>query len=265
MSTDEALAYARQVTLLSQSVGVTPTHKLSYGVDPANQLEVYAPDDAQGLPVVVFLHGGGWTHGGLDWLRFMAPAVMAMPAVFVAATYRLAPEHRWPAAFEDTCALLEYVRQLARREGYDEQRIVASGHSAGGHLVALATLRARLSWLRACFPVSSRFDMHHPQPKPNSGEERIYKLVLAHPGQDAEASPLRYVEGNEVPFHIIWGGADFDRVSNSSHAMVQALRDNGSALSHQIIPGAGHFDTHLMLGNRDNPWYQRLAEALRPC
>lgn len=265
MSSGEALAYARQAILLGQAAGAAPVRRLAYGADPAQQLEVYAPDQAQGLPVVVFLHGGGWTHGGLEWLRFMAPAVTALPAVFIAATYRLAPEHRWPAAFEDTCALLEYVRQLARREGYDEQRIVASGHSAGGHLVALATLRAKLSWLRACFPVSSRFDMHHPNPAPNSGEERVYKLVLAYPGQDAEASPLRYVEGNRVPFHIVWGGADFGRVSTSSQAMVQALRDGGVGVSQQIVAQAGHFDTHLMLGNRDNPWYGQLAEVLRPC
>lgn len=265
MSSDEALAYARQATLLGRAAGVSPTYELSYGADPAHRLEVYAPDDARGLPVVVFLHGGGWTHGGLEWLRFMAPAVMAVPAVFVAASYRLAPEHRWPAAFEDACALLEYVRGLARREGYDDTRIVASGHSAGGHLAALATLRGQMSWLRACFPVSSRFDMRHPNPAPNSGEERVYKLVLARPEQDADASPLRYVEGNRVPFHIVWGGADFKRVSTSSQAMVEALRGNGSGISRQIVAGAGHFDTHLMLGSRDNPWYERLKEVLRPC
>ena len=51
MSSGEALAYARQATLLGKAAGVAPTHKLSYGADPANRLEVYAPGDARGLEV----------------------------------------------------------------------------------------------------------------------------------------------------------------------------------------------------------------------
>lgn len=265
MSTPDAQAYAQTVTRLSQATEVEPTTRMSYGNLPGQQLEIYESKTGQNLPVLVFFHGGAWTHGGLEWLRFMAPAVMALPAVFVAASYRLAPQHRWPAAFEDVCTVLRTVHALTGQRGYDNNRIVVAGHSAGGHLAALATLRGGFPWIRSCFPVSTRFDLRTAKPIPGSGEERVYKLVLANAEQDAEASPLRFVNGNTVPFHIIWGENDFPRVSSSSQAMVNVLLAQGARVSSAIVPQAGHFDTHLQLAHPDNAWYARLRQELLSC
>ncbi len=265
MSTPEAVSYARAATRLGKAAAIDPAMCLSYGAVRGQDMEIYEPAIGKNLPVVVFFHGGAWTHGGLEWLRFMAPAVTALPAVFVAATYRLAPKHRWPAAFDDVCSALHTVYELAGPRGYDRGRIVVAGHSAGGHLAALATLRGGFPWIRSCFPVSSRFDLHTANPSPGSGEERVYKMVLAHPAQDVDASPIRFIDNNRVPFHILWGENDFPRVSSSSHAMVDALAAQGVRVSSAIVPGAGHFDTHLQLADPGNAWYARLKQELEPC
>lgn len=265
MSTPQADAYAVEAVRLSAEAGVTPTARVAYGSTAAQRFDVYAPPNARGLPVLVFLHGGAWTHGGLEWLGFMAPAVMALPAVFVGVSYRLAPQHRWPAAFDDTCAALGAVHSYAQQHGFDTRRIIVSGHSAGGHLASLAALRGNFDWLKACFPVSSRFDLRTSNPLPGSGEERVYKLVLADPSQDAEASPICFVEGSRLPFHIIWGGDDFERVSTSSVTMVQALKEQGVSVSHNIVPGAGHFDMHLQLVDPSNAWYARVKQEFEKC
>lgn len=265
MSTPAADAYAQTVTALSRATDIEPTTRLSYGALPGQDLEIYEPANGKNLPVLVFFHGGAWTHGGLEWLRFMAPVVTALPAVFVAATYRLAPQHRWPAAFEDVCTVLRTVHALTGQRGYDSKRIVVAGHSAGGHLAALATLRGGFPWIRSCFPVSSRFDLRTAKPVPGSGEERVYKLVLANAEQDADASPLRFINGNTIPFHIIWGENDFPRVSSSSQTMVDALQAQGARVSSAIVPQAGHFDTHLQLAHPDNAWYARLRQEFEPC
>lgn len=265
MSTAEAAAYAQRVEELGRSTTVKPVLEQAYGALPGQQFEVYEPADARNAPVLVFLHGGAWTHGGLDWLRFMAPAVLSLPAVLVSVTYRLAPQHRWPAAFDDVSAALHAIHKLVQQRGYDEKRIVIAGHSAGGHLAALATLRGDFPWIKACHPVSSRFDLRTPNPKPGSGEERVYKLVLADPSQDADASPLCFVNENTTPFHIIWGENDFERVATSSQNMVAALQQQGGPVTCAIVPAAGHFDTHLALGDASDPWYQRLKKEFEPC
>jgi len=265
MSTAEAAAYAHRVEVLGRTVQVEPTACVAYGPLPSQQFQVYEPEQAKNAPVLVFLHGGAWTHGGLEWLRFMAPAVQNLPAVLIAVTYRLAPEHRWPAAFDDTCSAFTAIHDFVLKHGYDAERIVVAGHSAGGHLAALATLRGDFPWIRACHPISSRFDLRSSNPEPGSGEERVYKLVLADPSQDAEASPLCFIEGNTIPFHIIWGENDFARIQTSSQAMVAALRHEGCRVSHETVSGAGHFDTHLLLAQSGDPWYQRLKQEFHSC
>lgn len=265
MSTSEAEAYARRVEELGRRATADPVLNLDYGDHPGQRVDVYEPQAASNAPVLVFLHGGAWTHGGLEWLRFMAPAVVSLPAVLIGVTYRLAPEHRWPAAFDDVCAALDRIHECVLERGYDNSRVVIGGHSAGGHLASLAVLRNRYPWVRACFPVSSRFDLRTSNPKPGSGEERVYKLVLADPSQDADASPLRFVQKNTTPFHIVWGENDFERIISSSHAMVDALEEQGCAVTHTVVPGAGHFDTHLALETADNSWYQRLKKEFELC
>ncbi len=90
----EALAYADGVEAMGVESGALPALQLAYGPDRGQRIDVYAPPGAENLPVLVFFHGGSWINGHLGWMRFMAPVVNAMPAILVAATYRLAPRRR---------------------------------------------------------------------------------------------------------------------------------------------------------------------------
>ena len=103
---------------------------------------LYRPTDAPG-PIVVYFHGGGWTVGSLDshdrWCRRLAAG---SGVAVLAIDYRLAPEHRWPAAVDDAVSALEWVARGARTLRVDGP-VAAAGDSAGGTLVALACLRLR--------------------------------------------------------------------------------------------------------------------------
>jgi acetyl esterase/lipase len=164
-----ANAYA--ATALARSrVAATSTRVLldvSYGPHPKHRLDLYLPPTGvTNAPVLVFLHGGSWTHGYKEWMGFMAPALVDLPAIFIAANYRLAPTHQFPAQLEDTLAILGWTVREIGHHGGDRHRVFIGGHSAGGHLAALACLRRDL-WPRdglaedavcACFPVSTTFD-----------------------------------------------------------------------------------------------------------
>jgi acetyl esterase len=109
-------------------------------------LRVYTPVAAGGeaLPALLFFHGGGFVFGNLDIYdgicRMLADGTAAR---IVSVDYRLAPEHKFPAAIEDAVAAFDWMEQNAVRLGIDANRIAVGGDSAGGNLAAVLCQQAK--------------------------------------------------------------------------------------------------------------------------
>ncbi len=107
-------------------------------------VRVYRPDGAGPLPVLVYFYGGGWSLGTLDTCDGVCRMITnAAGCVTVAAGYRLAPEHKFPAAVEDCHASAQWVADHAAELGADATRLAVGGDSSGGNLAAAVALRAR--------------------------------------------------------------------------------------------------------------------------
>jgi len=110
-------------------------------------LRLYRPagsDTAQELPVLVYYHGGGWVIGDLDTHDTLCRELSnGSGCAVVAVHYRLAPEHKAPAAVDDAYAAYRWAREHAGEIGADPNRVAVGGDSAGGNLAALVAHRAR--------------------------------------------------------------------------------------------------------------------------
>lgn len=103
-----------------------------------------SPCPANGWPCVVYLHGGGWVVGDLDSHDFItAELASRLKAVVIAVDYRLAPEHPYPAAFDDCLAVWRGLRARASQWQVDPQRMAIAGDSAGGNLAVAVCLALR--------------------------------------------------------------------------------------------------------------------------
>jgi acetyl esterase len=110
-------------------------------------VRVYHPHAAQSqaaLPGLVYLHGGGWTVGDLDTHDVLCRSLcLQADIVVVSVDYRMGPEHKFPAAYDDTVAAFNWTVAHAASLGIDASRIAIGGDSAGGNLSAAACLGLR--------------------------------------------------------------------------------------------------------------------------
>lgn len=119
------------------------------------RLRIYKPTTDDILPVLLYIHGGGWTVGNLDThdpqCRRFANGAGCM---VVSVEYRLAPEHRFPAAVEDVFCAAEWLAAEAQNIGADPMRVAVAGDSSGGTLTATVCqqLRGRVD-IQTCLQV----------------------------------------------------------------------------------------------------------------
>lgn len=107
-------------------------------------VRVYRPAGDEPLPMVVYLHGGCWIIGDLDTHDADCRSVASRAGcIVIAVHYRLAPEHPFPAATDDTYSAIVWASEQASRLGGDPNRLAVCGVSAGGNLAAAAAMMAR--------------------------------------------------------------------------------------------------------------------------
>jgi acetyl esterase/lipase len=275
-----AKEYADDCLRLSRVAVAHTKHILDvpYGSDFFQKLDIFLPEHPadHALPVLLFLHGGAWKNGFKEWLGFMAPPLVSLPAIFVSANYRLAPTVKFPAPLDDACDALAWVWRNISGYGGDPRRIFVGGHSSGGHLAALMTFRSELiaarglstDCVKACFALSAAFNLERKSSGPSRSQ--MLDLLLEKGDSGAEATPLNYTKGNKVPIYIAYGTEDLPELVIENERMVDLLRRENCTLEHHVFDKNSHFDTNIGCADPNGPWVRTVRQwmteppAVRP-
>ncbi len=142
MQARELVAKLRGKQLKPEFVASVQNHIItSQGNIP---IRIYTPRLDTQLPILVYLHGGGWVLGDLDGVDHICRSLANQAdCIVVSVDYRLAPEHKFPTAVEDAYAVTNWVGKNATNINGDETRIAIAGDSAGGNIAAAVALMAR--------------------------------------------------------------------------------------------------------------------------
>lgn len=220
------------------------------------QLDLYRPDPlpVEPLPVVLWVHGGGWIKGSKDRCQadFLAQHGFAVASV----GYRLTPVAQWPAQIEDCFAAVKWVREHHESFQLNPDSIGAWGGSAGGHLVALMGTRPGPG--DEDIRVQAVCDWYGPtnlltMPPNVVSEKRTYEQVsqsngaklLGAPVPDAteqakDASAFFHVTPDDAPFLIMHGSEDPGVPLEQSTLFFEELQKSGVEAELVILEGAGH-------------------------
>ena len=245
---------------------------IAYGRNYYQKVDVFAPADGGGpWPVLLFLHGGGWSGGNKEMLGFMAPAIVAMNAVFVSVSYRLVPEAPYPAAVDDTADAVAWAYRHIALYGGDPDRLHLGGHSAGAHLAALVALRDDLlvgrglpaGVVRSATSVSGPLDLvFDARREDHQADIRMRDRFIGRPADIAAANPIAHVHNRSPPFYISVGENDFPPIIESAARMAAALAARHVPVTHDIFAGHGHFDTSARCADFGHPWLAGLRRHL---
>lgn len=262
---DLAIELAREVVASTRN-----RIDVKYGDDFYQKLDVFLPDDESltGLPVLLFLHGGAWRHGFKEWMGFMAPRFLNLPAIFVSANHRLAPETKYPKPLEDCFDALAWIHRSIAALGGDPNRIFVGGHSSGGYYAAMMALRPDYlvarglpsDVIKACFPVSAPLNLHLDEVEPGGRRERLIKLFLERDEDDRDASPIDHVTGNTTPFLLAYGSDDLPELIVHNKQMIELLSDQPCVFEHHEFAGFTHFDTSQRCQDPDFLWVRKARE-----
>ncbi|HYF35308.1 MAG TPA: alpha/beta hydrolase [Prosthecobacter sp.] len=214
--------------------GILPLRDLDYGGegDARQKLDLYVPEKRPEklLPLIIFIHGGGWHRGSKNDCGIIFPLLGDGAYVAASLNYRLTDQAQWPAQIHDCKAALRWLGAHAADYGIDPTRIGLIGISAGGHLVSLLSTSQDIPDLDgqigspgpvpkiACVANFAgpgnllTFPGHGSIIDPEDPASAIAKLLggpmSAHLAEAKAASPNTYITPDDPPFLIIFGSKD---------------------------------------------------------
>ena len=219
----------------------SPRSNISYGSRPRQRLDVF-PCGSTDAPTLLYIHGGYWQMGDKETYGFIGDALLASGFNFVLVEYTLAPEVQMDDIVSEIYAAIDWVIEKISKYGGDPRRVFICGHSAGGHLTAMAMNDRRIA---GGIAISGLFDL-----EPIRLNYLNQKLGL----DEAEMlrnSPIRHIPAESSPLIVTVGLDELPELIRQSEDYYNAWQSRGHDGQYLPIPGHDHFSVLEELARAD--------------
>ncbi len=235
---------------------------LQYGRGATQRLDLFVPpaktSSAEPPPLLVFIHGGYWQELSKDDSSFAATDCVAQGIAYAALDYTLAPRASVAQIVAECRNALNWLHGNAQRLGFDSQRIVIAGSSAGAHLAAMTALpSAGVEHVRAAVLVSGIYEL-----EPLIGTSINAALGLTSEAARELSPALRDVSGFP-PSIVCWGEVETAEFKRQSRDFAAQLDAAGTACQVFEVPRRNHFDIILDLADPQTLLGRAVTELIR--
>jgi arylformamidase len=230
------------------------------------RLDIYTPEIAPAapLPVVVYVHGGGWFRGDKSAVGGKPEWLTSRGFVLVSIDYRMAPAALHPAASEDLALALAWAKNHIAEYGGDPARLFLLGHSSGGYLVALAATDERFlaryqldpGWLAGVICLDTNaFALEELVPRLAPEPRQLYLEIF---GESAatwrDASPIEHVApGKQLPPFLLLVAGGGTSTHYQASLLARRLTQAGTEVTLEIFPRETHGSLNATLGDSRHP------------
>jgi acetyl esterase/lipase len=236
--------------LCGRTGGAVSAATVEYGRadDKPLLMDVRVPEGKGTFPIVLYVHGGGWSSGDRSEVALFATNLLQAGMLCCSVEYRLAPTNGWPACYEDVVAAVRWLKAHGKEYGGDPERFALLGYSAGGHLACYTAVMAdkdlRFSAVVGFAPPTDLVSdterrgglsqaLQNVLHQPKEVDEKTRKVLF-------ELSPLNHVRSGLPPFLLVHGTEDKSVPYDQSIQFQARLKESGVACDLLTISNAPH-------------------------
>ncbi len=246
---------------------LNPIQNVAYGTEIIQKLDIYAPKNAKNMPVLISIHGGGWTMGSKNPWAIPAEILISKGIISVSIDYGLAPQYRMKDIITHVRDAVAWVYKNSARYGGDPNRLYIHGVSAGAHLASTTLMP---SWhkdfdvpedvIKGLVAMSGIYDLCTLVHAPQTDSQKALQMT---PEEAQRDSPFYHPPQHSIPSIIAYGEKEPVILYHlEANHYAQELLKVGCHVSLIEVPDANHFDMINALTNTEGKVFKAVMRML---
>ena len=247
---------------LTSKKGYQFQSNIAYGLKARQRLDLYISKKKQNKPLIVFVHGGAWSHGDKSAYKFVGEAFSRYGYDVAVLNYHLAPQFKFPTYVDDLAIALNFLEQQQVKLGISTQNIALMGHSAGAFNIASLLYNPK----RFQSPIKTRIKAiigiagpYHFDYKGDPLAEDAFDQNVPY----QHVMPYYFVEKNEVQHYLFLAENDQIVKENNSLDLKKQLEALGNHCQIHVIPKTGHVSIMGSVSSLFSRFYRTRTEIIK--